>query len=214
MGRSNTGATRTFSFSRAIASAWGIRSVRACLFHANGSKWSTTQMPSEIWPDPNVGRPEMHIRRGVRKDAENLCALAIQVWLHTYATEGISSLVSRYVLSTFTAEKFEALLSKDTSAVFVAEAQENLLGYATVTTSSSCPIRTSAKAELATLYVQEHFIGKGIGHLLLGQAEQWAKQREETSVWLTVNSKKQPRHRFLCQAWIHQTWHHLLRTRG
>jgi hypothetical protein len=44
----------------------------------------------------------MLIRQGQHRDAVNLSALAIQVWLHTYATEGISSLISHYVLSEFT----------------------------------------------------------------------------------------------------------------
>lgn len=131
----------------------------------------------------------MLIRLGQRRDAANLSALAIQVWLHTYATEGISSLISRYVLSEFTPEKFEALLSDESSAVLVAEAGENLVGYATVTTGTACPVVTSAKVELATLYVQEPFIGKGVGGALLSQAEHWARQRTNTSVWLTVNSK-------------------------
>jgi diamine N-acetyltransferase len=142
-----------------------------------------------FWGRFLVGRLEMLIRQGERRDAENLSALAIQVWLHTYATEGISSVISRYVLSEFSTAKFEALLSEDSSAVFVAEINEHLVGYAQVTTSTSCPVTTSSKVELATLYVQEPFVGKGVGHALLGQAEQWAKQRSNTSIWLTVNSK-------------------------
>ncbi len=70
----------------------------------------------------------MHIRPGQPEDAENLAALAIQVWLHTYATEGISSTISSYVLSEFTPKRFVALLSEPTSALFVAESQDNLLG--------------------------------------------------------------------------------------
>lgn len=85
----------------------------------------------------------MLIRHGERRDAENLSALAIQVWLHTYATEGISPLISRYVLSEFTPEKFEALLSNDSSTVLVAESNENLVGYATVSVGKSCPVPTS-----------------------------------------------------------------------
>jgi ribosomal protein S18 acetylase RimI-like enzyme len=137
----------------------------------------------------NVRRLEMLIRQGQHRDAENLSAIAIQVWLHTYATEGISSAISRYVLSEFTSEKFEAILSQESSAVLVAEIAQNLVGYATVTASTVCPVATSSKVELATLYVQEPFIGKGVGSALLSQAEQWARQRTSTSVWLTVNSK-------------------------
>ncbi len=131
----------------------------------------------------------MLIRQGQRRDAENLSALAMQVWLHTYATEGISSVISRYVLSELNPKKFEVLLSEESSAVLVAEVGENLVGYATVTAATTCPVITNSKIELATLYVQEPFVGKGVGSALLGQAAQWAKQRTNTSIWLTVNSK-------------------------
>ena len=131
----------------------------------------------------------MLVRRGELRDAENLSALAIQVWLHTYATEGISSVVSRYVLSEFSAGKFEVALSEDSTAVLVAEVNESLVGYAKLTTGKLCPVATSSEVELATLYVQEHFVGTGVGRALLGQAEQWARHRTNSSIWLAVNSK-------------------------
>ena len=131
----------------------------------------------------------MLVRLGQHGDAENLSALAIQVWLHTYATEGISSTISAYVLSEFSPKRFGELLSEASSVVLVAEVGKNLVGYATVTANTTCPVSTSAKVELATLYVQEHFIGKGVGSSLLEQAEQWAMQRPSSSIWLTVNSK-------------------------
>jgi len=137
----------------------------------------------------NVRRLEMLIRQGEDRDVENLSALATQVWLHTYATEGISSVISRYVLSEFAPRKFEALLSEESSAVLVAEENGNLVGYARVTAKTRCPVATGSKIELSTLYVQEPFVGKGVGHALLSQAEQWAKQCANTSIWLTVNSR-------------------------
>ena len=131
----------------------------------------------------------MLIRQGERRDAENLAALAIQVWLHTYATDGISRLISHYVLSEFTPEKFEALLSSNSSTVLVAEVDQHLIGYATVRVGKPCPALANAEVELATLYVQAPFVGKGIGHALLSHSEKSARQRASTSLWLTVNSK-------------------------
>jgi diamine N-acetyltransferase len=130
----------------------------------------------------------MLIRQGEPRDAENLSVLANQVWLHTYATEGISSVISHYVRSELSANKFEALVSDSSCAVLVAEIGENLVGYATVTLKTPCPEVTNAKVELATLHVQEPFTGKGVGHQLLSQAEKWAQRRADTPIWLTVNS--------------------------
>ena len=131
----------------------------------------------------------MRVRSGQLEDAKSLVALAIQVWLHTYATDGISSTISGFVLSEFTVEKFDTRLSDPSCAVLVAEIESNLVGDAIVNIGTPCPEFTGAKAELATLYVQEHFAGKGVGSSLLNQAELWAGQRTENPLWLTVNSK-------------------------
>lgn len=131
----------------------------------------------------------MRVRQGHLDDAQGLAVLATQVWLHTYATEGVSSVIASYVLSEFTPQKFETRLADAASIVLVAEIDKNLVGYAITTDGVSCPARTSAKVELATLYVQEHLVGKGVGSSLLRQAELWARQRADSSLWLTVNSK-------------------------
>lgn len=133
----------------------------------------------------------MLIRPGLLSDAENICALTIQVWLHTYATEGISSTISRYVLSEFTVEHFETLLSDTSTNVFVAEIDQMLVGYAVVSFDRTCPEPTQSKAELATLYVQAPFLSKGVGTSLLMQTEAWTKERGAGPLWLTVNAKNQ-----------------------
>ena len=42
--------------------------------------------------------------------------------------------------------------------------------------------------ELQTLYVQEHFLGQGVGSLLLAAAEALARSRANSRLWLTVNA--------------------------
>ena len=136
-----------------------------------------------------VRRHSIRIRLGQREDAENLSALAIQVWLHTYATEGISSVISSYVLSEFTPTRFAALLSDSSSALFVGEHDKNLVGYSVVKAGAACPVASAAGAELATLYVQAPFKGKGVGVLLLKHAERWAMERGGAPIWLKTNSQ-------------------------
>ena len=131
----------------------------------------------------------MRVRLGRQEDTEVLSALAIQVWLHTYATEGVSSVIASYVLSEFAPTRFAALLLESSSCVFVAEQGKNLLGYAVVRENEACPIASVSGAELATLYVQEPFLGKGVGALLLKQVELWAGERKRLPVWLKTNSQ-------------------------
>lgn len=132
---------------------------------------------------------EWLIRQGKPEDAEKLAALAIQVWLHTYATDGISSAIAQYVLAEFTPERFRAMLTRPAANILVAEMGVSLVGYAVVDVGASCAEAASATAELATLYVQAHFIGKGAGSALLKHAEAVAVQRTGHPLWLKVNAR-------------------------
>ena len=53
-----------------------------------------------------MSRAPLHIRPPIAADAPALAALSIQVWLDTYATEGVSDLIARYVLDEFTPAAF------------------------------------------------------------------------------------------------------------
>jgi diamine N-acetyltransferase len=131
----------------------------------------------------------MRVRLGRSEDTETLSALAIQVWLHTYSTEGVSSAIATYVLSEFSPARFAELISESSSALFVAEHDKKLLGYAVVRASAACPIPSASGAELATLYVQEPFLGKGVGAALLKHVELWAMERMRLPLWLKTNSQ-------------------------
>jgi diamine N-acetyltransferase len=130
-----------------------------------------------------------HIRHGRLDDAENLAALAMQVWLHTYATDGISSTISAYVFSEFTAARFATRLADDSLVFAVAEIDAKLVGYACINLGSNCPSPTDSTAELATLYVQAPFIGKGVGAPLLQRAEEEARHAAGDGLWLKVNAQ-------------------------
>ena len=128
------------------------------------------------------------IRLACTSDAAQLAALGMQVWLHTYATEGISPEIASYVLATFTQPQLSELLANPASSVIVAEHNACLIGYAVLNWNAVCPIASNANAELATLYIQEHFTGQRIGSALLAQAQSIARERAQQSIWLTVNA--------------------------
>ena len=70
------------------------------------------------------------IRRGQHKDASALAALATQVWLQTYATEGVTPDIAGYVLSEVTPARYLAVLDTPASHLFVAEQGQGLVGIA------------------------------------------------------------------------------------
>jgi len=129
------------------------------------------------------------IRSGRSEDASLLAVLATQVWLHTYATDGINGDIAQYVLSELTPERYLVILSEPATHLFVAEHNECLVGLAVVKFGAQCPTGARSAVELQTLYVQEHFIGRGVGKALLQAAETKAREQSGSALWLTVNAK-------------------------
>ena len=140
-------------------------------------------------PDVSTMHPNLCIRSGRSEDADRLAVLAAQVWLHTYATGGITADIAEYVLRELTPEKYSAMLSDPTCEVFVAANGESLIGLAVVKFGAPCPAGDSSSSELRTLYVQAHFAGIGVGKSLLRAAETAARHRSNDVLWLTVNAK-------------------------
>lgn len=134
-------------------------------------------------------RPSLCIRSGRSEDADRLAVLAAQVWLHTYATGGITADIAEYVLRELTPEKYLAVLDDPTCRVLVAANGESLVGLAIVKFGMPCPAGNYSSVELQTLYVQEHFVGCGAGKSLLRAAETEARQRSNGALWLTVNAQ-------------------------
>jgi diamine N-acetyltransferase len=133
--------------------------------------------------------PSLKIRSGRSEDASRLAVLATQVWLHTYATDGITTDIAEYVLRELTPENYLSTLNDPSSQVFVAESGESLAGLAVVKFDTPCPTGNYSSVELQTLYVQEHFMGQGAGRSLLQAAEAMARQRSNGALWLSVNAK-------------------------
>ncbi|MEB0031416.1 GNAT family N-acetyltransferase [Undibacterium sp. RTI2.1] len=150
-----------------------------------------------------MSRTSFTIRAAEPADAVRLTALGIHVWLHTYAKNGISDPIARYILEEFTVTKMRALIADSKQRVLVAENNENLLGYATLNMGhllydlkdqSMADLTDKAanqrRAKLETLYVQEHFTGQGIGQALLQRALQEITDKFDT-LWLMANAQNQ-----------------------
>jgi diamine N-acetyltransferase len=130
---------------------------------------------------------DTNIRLATNEDAPNLAALSIQVWLHTYATSGIRTSLSEYVLSEFTVDKFTDIVADPDHILIIAEVEYHLVGYADLKLNSPCKDIRNTTTELATLYVQEHFAGRGIGSQLFNACHLRAQQfTGESDFWLSV----------------------------
>jgi GNAT superfamily N-acetyltransferase len=141
--------------------------------------------------DPAM-RTDLAVRVGTLSDAACLAALGSQVWLHTYARSGIRPAIARYVHEHLSTAAFQLQLDRSDAFTLVAGVDGHLVGYAIIEFGKACLARSAASTHLDKLYVQEYFVGTGIGHALLSEVRAEASRRTGSSaLWLTVNSQNQ-----------------------
>jgi len=127
------------------------------------------------------------LRDATERDASTIAALAVQVFLDTYATEGVRPDLAREAFQEYSGEAFAARLA-DTNRHFVLAERENALqGFAEMARSEAeSPVAGLWGAELIRLYVQPRAQRSGIGRALLASAEQAAASAALAALWLTV----------------------------
>jgi diamine N-acetyltransferase len=130
----------------------------------------------------------MIIREIKKNDFQNLTALAIQVWMHTYATDGVRDKISKYVLNQFTPEYFEGIYKSKNQDLFLAIVDDHLVGFITIDLDSRCNIDDFQGYEVVTLYVQEYFQGKGVGTQLLDTVIEKHGSKLWLSTWVHNNN--------------------------
>jgi diamine N-acetyltransferase len=130
------------------------------------------------------------LRAASTADASCLAVLATQVWLDTYATDGIRETIAAEVLQSFSPQTIGALIAEPAVTFVLAENNAHLIGFAQWTAGARHALVNGVNpAELDRLYVQERFAGRGIGTLLLEASERAARSQGVDALWL--------------QAWVH-----------
>ncbi len=127
------------------------------------------------------------LRAAIASDAPRLATLGMQVWLHTYCTQGINNTIARYVQNEFTSANFTNLIADSARSILVLEQDENLIAYLTLHHGQ---VFADVGNEIETLYVQAPFLRQGLGQRLLAQARaQLLQAGENPAVWLKVNAQ-------------------------
>ena len=129
---------------------------------------------------------EVLLRNAKPEDALCLSVLAMQVFLDTYATEGIRPPIAREVLASYSQSAFASAIESNDGSISVAEVKSNMVGFAQLTFGAQHELApVGVQAELLRLYVQEPFTGAKVGTKLLAQAEHIASEHGATVLWLT-----------------------------
>ena len=128
-----------------------------------------------------------HLRPGAPQDATTIAALAIQVFLDTYATQGIRPDLAREVFRDYSCDAFLERFNSSGIHFVLAEIGTALIGFAEINVlAPPCPGTTNGGAELVRLYVQPAFQRAGAGTRLLAAAEEVAKSAGFSALWLTA----------------------------
>ncbi|HEY5548179.1 MAG TPA: GNAT family N-acetyltransferase [Coriobacteriia bacterium] len=127
------------------------------------------------------------MRLATPSDANNLSALATQVFLHTYGTEGVTDDLSTFVLQAFAPDAFLRTLGDASSAIVVEEFDGGLIAFSELAFDVPCPDDPCVTTEITRFYVQEHFTRTGIGTRLLDASVRLARGRTGSAgLWLSV----------------------------
>jgi diamine N-acetyltransferase len=127
------------------------------------------------------------LRPGLPEDAMTISALAIQVFLDTYASDGVRADLAREALREYAADAFDARLREASRRFVLAERGPALLGFAELSLADQpAPDGGVTGAELIRLYVQPAAQGTGLGRQLIRAAEGLAAEAALPALWLTA----------------------------
>ena len=130
--------------------------------------------------------PQVELRPALPEDALCLSVLAMQVFLDTYATQGIRPALAREVLNSYSDCVFRDAIANHANRLLVAEHNGHMIGFAQVALDATHELAPAGtQAELVRLYVQEPFTRATVGTQLLEQAERSAALGGASVLWLT-----------------------------
>ena len=131
--------------------------------------------------------PALAFRPAMTADLPSLRALATQVFLDTYASDGIRPSLAREAEQQFSIAALQAELDRADRRIVLVEQAGHLIAFAQLSQGVGHALVGDAPAtELARLYVQPPFQRRGVGRLLLSRAEALARAGGSATLWLTA----------------------------
>ena len=129
---------------------------------------------------------DLKLRPALRSDVTCLAVLAMQVFLHTYATRGIDADLADEALQQFSPAALAARLDDPQVRITVAELLGRLLAYVDVQAGITCALPQGGSVQVLRMYVQALFKRMGLGSSLMTVAEASARRLGARALWLTA----------------------------
>lgn len=134
----------------------------------------------------------IEIRRASAADGELLARLGARTFFDSFGEDNRPESMAAYMASAFSSEMLAAELVEQGSVFLIAEVEDAVAGYARLREGRS-PEQVPGRrlVELARLYAQRGYIGKGVGSALMQACLDEARGRGCDSIWLGVWSENQ-----------------------
>jgi ribosomal protein S18 acetylase RimI-like enzyme len=127
------------------------------------------------------------VRRATPADAARLATFASAAFIDTFASDNRPEDMASYLAESFGEAKQRAELGDPEVTVLLAEKDEALVGYAMLRDGEVAePVGSARAIEIARLYAGKHWIGAGIGALLMQSCLNEARARAKDTIWLGV----------------------------
>lgn len=135
--------------------------------------------------------PDVSLRRGAPTDAQRLARVAAALFTETFGAANRPEDVTAYLATAFSEERQRRELSEPAIHVWLAiEATGEIAGLVYVRLNvplpRSCAVTARRPAELARLYTEQRWHGKGLGRRLMEAALRTAGEHDCDIVWLGV----------------------------
>lgn len=141
--------------------------------------------------------PDIAIRPARADEAAALAAFAARLFRDTYAPTCRAEDVEAYATAAFTPRKLEDELRDPGGATLVAEAEGEWAGYARIQRGAAPDgVPGTRPLELARLYVDARWHGRGVAAKLMGAVLAAAREWERDTVWLCVWERNERAIRF------------------
>jgi diamine N-acetyltransferase len=131
--------------------------------------------------------PVLAIRKGVLEDANLLSDLGRRTFHDTFASQNTPEDMAVYLADNFSPEIQSAELSDPRRTFLIAEFGALAAGYAQLRTGEvpDC-IDSSSQVELVRIYVDQPWLGRGVGEALLRACLEESSKQGYDKVWLGV----------------------------
>jgi diamine N-acetyltransferase len=150
------------------------------------------------------------IRVAHAEDAALIADMSIRTFYEAFAKDNTPSNMDKFLNQVFTRQKLMEEVGEPTSTFLLAYQGQVPVGYARMRESENPPeLGTGRAIEIARIYVEQAWIGRGVGRLLMESCLQIARERHFAWIWLGVWEHNRTAHAFYSRFGFERFGEHL-----